>query len=139
MRVGEVCSRNVIIVKSDASVVEVAKLMRQNAVGDVVVVESRNQQQIPVGIITDRDIAVHVVAGEVDPQTIAVKDAMSFELVTVLEDDGVVETIALFRERKIRRVPVIDGQGVLVGILTIDDVIDLLAELLTDIAKLVAP
>ena len=52
MRVGEVCSRNVIIVKSDASVVEVAKLMRQNAVGDVVVVESRNQQQIPVGIIT---------------------------------------------------------------------------------------
>ena len=139
MRVGEICSRNVIIVNSDASVVEAAKLMRQNVVGDVVVVESRNQQQVPVGIITDRDIAVHVVAGEVDPQTIAVKDAMSFELVTVLEDDGVVETIALFRERKIRRVPVIDGQGALVGILTIDDVIDLLAELLTDIAKLVAP
>ena len=75
----------------------------------------------------------------VNPETIAVKDAMSFDLVTASENDGVVETITLFRERKIRRIPVVDNQGVLVGILTVDDVIDLLAELLTDIAKLVAP
>ena len=139
MRVGEICNRNVVVVEDTASVVDAARLMRQHNVGDVLVVKELNQPQVPMGIITDRDIAVHVVADEVDPETIAVKDAMSFELVTASENDGVVETITLFRERKIRRIPVVDNHGVLVGILTVDDVIDLVAELLTDIAKLVAP
>ena len=139
MRVGEICNRNVVIVEGDATVVEAAKLMRQHNVGDVLVVEGLNKPQAPIGIVTDRDIAVHVVAGEAKPESISVRDAMSFELVTASENDGVVETITLFRERKIRRIPVVDTQGVLVGILTVDDVIDLLAELLADIAKLVSP
>ncbi|MDH3693090.1 MAG: CBS domain-containing protein, partial [Gammaproteobacteria bacterium] len=98
MRVGEICNRNVVVVEDTASVVDAARLMRQHNVGDVLVVKELNQPQVPMGIITDRDIAVHVVADEVDPETIAVKDAMSFELVTASENDGVVETITLFRE-----------------------------------------
>ncbi len=139
MRVGEICNRNVVVVEGDASIVEAAKLMRKHNVGDVLVVEALNQPQAPIGIVTDRDIAVHVVADEVAPESIAVRDAMSFDLVTVNENEGVVETITLFRQRKIRRIPVVDNQGILVGILTVDDVIDLVAELLSDIAKLIAP
>ena len=139
MRVGEICNRNVVVVEGDASIVEASKLMRKHNVGDVLVVEALNQPQAPIGIVTDRDIAVHVVAGEVAPESIAIRDAMSFDLVTVDENEGVVETITLFRQRKIRRIPVVDNQGILVGILTVDDVIDLVAELLSDIAKLIAP
>lgn len=137
MLIGEFCNRNVVVVTEAQSVTEAARIMRQHRVGDVVVTRGTDLRQVPVGILTDRDVATEIVADKVDPDSVTVKDTMSFELVTVSETDDMLQTVEMMRQRKIRRVPVVDEEGVLVGILTVDDVLDVIAEMLTDIAKLV--
>ncbi len=67
MPIGEICNRDTVIVKRDDTALEAAKLMRQHHVGDVVVVEERDGAQIPVGIVTDRDLVVEIMATELDP------------------------------------------------------------------------
>ena len=85
MSVGEICNREVIIVHRDETVQEAAKLMRQHHVGDVVVVDDRNGVRVPVGIVTDRDVVVEIVATELDQATMTVGDIMAQELFTVKE------------------------------------------------------
>ena len=82
MSVGEICNREVIIVHRDETVQEAAKLMRQHHVGDVVVVENRNGVSAPVGIVTDRDVVVKIVATELDQATMTVGDIMAQELLS---------------------------------------------------------
>jgi CBS domain-containing protein len=136
MSVGEFCNREVIIVEKQESVIEAAKLMRQHHVGDVVVVEEKEDMNIPVGIVTDRDIVVEVLAEDVEPASVAVADIMSGELATAREEDELLETIKYMRSRAVRRLPVVDARGALVGILTVDDVLDLVAEQLSDLVGL---
>ncbi len=137
MPVSDLCNRHVVTIQKDASVWQAADLMRTLHVGDVVVVEERDGQRVPVGIVTDRDIVVEVLAEEVDPRTITVGDFMSYELITVNEEDDVLDTIKLMRSEGIRRVPVVDGGGALVGILAVDDLIDFMAEMLSGIGSLI--
>lgn len=137
MSVGELCNRNVVIVRKGDSILQAARLMRQHHVGDLVVVEGHDGPQIPVGIVTDRDIVVEVVAKDIDLGAVSVGDVMSFDLVTVMEDENLFEVIELMRSKGVRRVPVVDKEGALVGILAVDDVIDLLAEALWDVAGLI--
>lgn len=128
MNIGELCNREVIVANRDDSVLSAAKLMREYHVGDVVVVEQRGQDRVPVGILTDRDIVVELVATEVDTKTITVSDAMSTELLAVKEDDDLSALIEQMRGKAVRRVPVVDANGALVGIVTVDDIIDVMAE-----------
>ena len=137
MTIGEFCNREVIIINRDDSVLEAAKLMRQYHVGDVVVVEQRDDKRVPVGILTDRDIVVELVASEVDPSSISVGDAMSDELLTANENEQLTELVEKMRGKGVRRVPVVDANEGLVGIVTIDDLIDLLAEQLNSLVGLV--
>lgn len=137
MTVGAVCNREVVVIERDASILEAARLMREYHVGDVVVTEPRQGGPVPVGILTDRDIVVGLVAKEVDLKTIAVGDAMSFELLTVREDEDLLPTIEQMCSRGVRRVPVVNSAGALVGILAVDDLIELVAELLADLVKLI--
>lgn len=137
MRVGEVCNREVVVTDRNSTLVETAKLMRSQHVGDVVVVEERPDGVHPVGILTDRDIVVELIAEEVDLDVVSVGDVMSFELVTASEADDLFDTIKRMRNKGIRRLPVIAGNGALVGILTVDDLIELVAEQLTDLVKLI--
>ena len=137
MQVGEFCNREVVIVDRDTTILEAAKLMRSHHVGNLVVTESQHSRQIPVGILTDRDIVVELLAEEIDLEKILVGDAMSFDLHKVEEHTGVQEALELMREQGIRRVPVVDRAGALVGILTMDDLLELLAEQLTDLVRLV--
>ena len=137
MLVGEYCNREVVVVEEEKSVTEAAAIMRQYHVGDVVICKAKYGKQMPVGIITDRDIALEIVAKGTDPDSIRVGDAMSFELVTVTEHDDLMHVIELMRDKGIRRVPVIDADEALVGILTVDDIVDLLSEVLVDLAHLV--
>jgi CBS domain-containing protein len=137
MRVGEVCNREVVVTDKNATLVETAKLMRSQHVGDVVVVEERPDGIYPVGILTDRDIVVELIADEVDLAAVSVGDVMTFELVTASEADDLFDTIKRMRNKGIRRLPVVAGNGTLVGILTVDDLIDLVAEQLTDLVKLI--
>jgi CBS domain-containing protein len=124
-------------VQLNSTVLEAAQLMRQHHVGDVLVVEDRGGVQVPVGIVTDRDLVVEIMAPELDQMVITVGDIMILELATVKENTGVFEAIQYMRAKGVRRLPVVDDSGGLVGILTLDDLLELLAEELLALANLV--
>ena len=136
MRVGEFCNRDVIIVDRDTDIIAAAKLMRSEHVGDLVIVDTQDSGQIPVGILTDRDIVVELLATDVDLDKVSVGDAMSYELVVAREEDDLQETLAKMRQNGIRRVPVVNTAGALVGILTVDDLLEVYAEQFSDLVKL---
>ena len=137
MRVGEYCNREVVVIEQDDSITEAARVMREYHVGNVIIVRSENGKQIPLGILTDRDIALEIVAKSTDPESLRVGDAMSYELTTVSEDDDLMQLIEIMRDKGIRRVPVVDVDETLVGIITVDDLLDLLSEVFIDIVHLV--
>jgi CBS domain-containing protein len=128
MPVSEICNREVVIVHRDNTTLEAAQLMRQHHVGDVVVVEERDGARVPLGIVTDRDLVVEIMATGVDQTVITVGDIMMTGLATAKDDAGVYETIGYMRAKGVRRMPVVDNKGGLVGILTFDDLLELLAE-----------
>lgn len=136
MFVGEICNRQVVICGRDDSIQNAAELMRDNHVGDVIVVEHKEGKHFPIGILTDRDIVIEVLAEGVNLNDIAVNDVMSSELISVKEDDYIIETIEQMRDRGIRRVPVVNQEGSLEGILAVDDTIELVAELLSNLVRL---
>jgi CBS domain-containing protein len=136
MLVGEVCNRDVIITEPSDSIYAVAELMRSYHVGDVVVVERRGEQRVPVGIMTDRDIVIELIAKQVDMKSVTVGDAMSTDLLTAQESDQLTELVERMRARGVRRVPVVNGDGGLVGIVAVDDVVGLAAEQLTSLVML---
>lgn len=138
MSIGDICNREVVLVNKDSSVQDAARLMRVHHVGDLVVAEERDGRRIPIGILTDRDIVIEVIAEDVDVGSVAIGDVMSFKLLTAREQDDTFDTIKLMQTKGVRRLPVVDKQGQLVGIVTIDDLIDLLAETLMDVAGLIA-
>jgi CBS domain-containing protein len=137
MPISEVCNREVVIVRAGDSVLEAARLMRQHHVGDVLVVEDRGGSRVPIGIVTDRDLVVEIMAAQLDPTAITVSDIMVSELVTVKESAGLFEAIEYMHAKGVRRLPVVDDSGGLVGILTLDDLLELLAEEMAALARLV--
>ena len=137
MRVGEYCNREVVVVEEGESITETAQIMREHHVGDVIIVRSEHRKKIPKGILTDRDIALEIVAKSADPEIVRAGDAMSYELTTVNEDDDLMHAIEIMRDKGIRRLPVVDIDEALVGILTVDDVLDLFSEVFIDIVHLV--
>jgi CBS domain-containing protein len=138
MTIGAICNREIITVQRDATVLHAAKLMRQYHVGDVIVVENRIKQCVPVGIVTDRDIVVELVATELDCNVITVGDIVISKLIVVKDSAGVFEAIQLMVSKGVRRLPVVDDGGGLVGIVTLDDLLLLLAKEFSSLAKLVA-
>ncbi|MEE9598204.1 MAG: CBS domain-containing protein [Acidiferrobacterales bacterium] len=138
MSIGEICNREVVLIDKDSSIQDAARLMRAHHVGDLVVAEERDGRRIPIGILTDRDIVIEVIAEGVDLSSVAIGDVMSFKLLTAREEDDTFDTIKAMQTKGVRRLPVVDKQGRLVGIVTIDDLIDLLAETLMDVAQLIA-
>ena len=137
MPISEICNREVVVVQRDDTALEAAKLMRQHHVGDVLVVEDRNGVRVPVGIVTDRDLIMEIMAPELDGLVITVGDIMAQELVTVKESTGIFEAIQYMRQMAVRRLPIVNEGGGLIGILTLDDLLELLSEELLEIAKLV--
>lgn len=136
MSIGQFCIRDTVIVKKGDTIVEAAKVMRKHHVGSVVVVEESEHGCKPVGILTDRDLVVEILAEEVAPEAVTVGDVMSFELVTAREQDGLWETLQRMRASGVRRIPVVDDRGVLVGIVSADDYLEILSAELGELAKL---
>jgi CBS-domain-containing membrane protein len=111
--------------------------MRKHHVGDLVVVEQVDgNARVPVGIVTDRDIVVSVIALGLDPSSLLVGDIMSDDLLTTSEQDDVYATIERMRFRGIRRVPVVDAAGGLTGIVSADDLLEFLAEEMGDLSRI---
>ena len=127
MSIKECCSVGIVSCDVDASITEVAALMRKHHVGDVVVVQTREADCIPIGIVTDRDIVMEAVALDVDADVFTAGDLMSAPLVTVSEDAGFVEALRLMRSNKVRRMPVVNSNGTLFGIVSADDIVKLLS------------
>ncbi len=138
MSIGAICNREVVIASKNETILEAADLMRKFHVGTLVVAKESEAGRIPIGILTDRDIVVEVIAKGMDVGELFVKEVMSSNPVTVRESDGISETLGLMVAKGIRRVPVVDDKGNLTGILSTDDVLDLLAEEFSDIAKLIS-
>ena len=136
MPVGEICNREVVVAERTTTIVEAARLMRRYHVGDLVVVDEVQGRRVPVGMVTDRDLVVEVIAREQPFASCTVSAVMSATLVCVPETAGVIEAIQLMRSHGVRRVPVVDAGGALVGILAADDLLDLLAEELSALARI---
>ena len=135
MNVGEICSRIVVVVESSTPVQQAAKLMRDHHIGALVVTEGGAGARRPIGIVTDRDMVIEVVAADVDYRTLTVGDIMSERPATLKETAGLFETIAQMRNGGVRRLVVLDANEHLLGIVAMDDLIPVLAEELSVLAQ----
>jgi predicted transcriptional regulator len=120
MKIGGYCNREVITAEQDISVLEAAKLMRSSHVGCLVIVNENNQ---PVGIVTDRDIVVEVIAEELSVDSVSIKDFMAGSPAVVREDDDINTALLIMEKHGVRRIPVLNDNTQLVGILALDDIL----------------
>lgn len=139
MTVGEICNRNVVVAPKTEMIVDAARRMRTSHVGDLVVIENRNGRHFPVGIVTDRDIVISVVAGDPDHiNYLLVSDVMSDDLITAREHDSFEAALKKMEEHGVRRLPIVDADGALIGILTLDDILQYLTGQQSELVALVA-
>jgi CBS domain-containing protein len=132
MKTGEACNRTVVVVGRETSLGEAAKLMREHHVGSLVVAKQCYGNR-PLGIVTDRDMVVEVMAEGLDYQAVTVGDIMGDKLVVAREQDDSLDTLKLMRSQGVRRIPVVTEKGDLAGIVTVDDLLEIVAEELEDI------
>lgn len=130
--VTDICRRDVVVVRGSDELVTAAQRMREEHIGYLVVVDEDGRK--PIGVLTDRDIVITVIAREVDPATLKVGDVMTRNPVTVRDADMMNVALQAMRAIGVRRVPVVDASGVLTGVLSLDDVLDGLAEELSHVA-----
>ncbi len=131
---GEICTREVTIAFKQTSLVEAAQLMRQDHVGCLVVVDDENGSRCVRGLITDRDMVMAVIATGLDPEPLCVEDVMTERLVTARENDSLMDLMRSMRDHGVRRVPVVGLQDELMGLVTLDDVLKILAQELSLLA-----
>jgi CBS domain-containing protein len=138
LSVGELCTRITVIAHRKMGVDEAARLMREHHVGCLVVVEDTLAGRMTVGILTDRDIVITVVAQDLTPAAVTVGDVMSTDLATAREADSVLDALAVMRRRGVRRLPVTDAKGSLIGLITMDDVLGVISEQLRGVVQMIA-
>lgn len=134
MRVGDFCKHGVVTVDPSADGVTIAKLMRDEHVGFLVVVEEGDPNRKPLGVLTDRDLVLQVCARDVDMHGITAADIMSRQPLMAREGDDLNDLLQAMRIDGFRRVPVVNANGALTGIIAIDDAIDVIAGLLCDVS-----
>lgn len=119
-------------IEEGTSILDCARTMRSMHVGSLVVV---NKKREPIGMLTDRDISIEVVALERDPKSLKVEDVMSAPVCTAHSDETVVDALARMREQGIRRLPVVDKEGTLCGIVTANNIVEEISEQLDSIVR----
>jgi CBS domain-containing protein len=136
MTIGTLYSKSVATVGRDATAEEAARLMREKHVGALVVVNP-GDSAIPLGVITDRDIVLEAVVQGIAPETVDVGSLMSSPAVTVPEEAGVLEALSRMAAQGVRRAPIVDRNGRLRGLASVDDLLPLLAQELARISVLI--
>jgi CBS domain-containing protein len=138
MAIGDFCTRDVVTAISTTDLAGAARLMRDNHVGSLVVVDAAKPLK-PIGIITDRDIVTKVVAGEVDAHTVTVGEVVEGRsLACVQEHDSPIAALRLMREHGVRRLPVVKAAGDLCGIVTFDDFVEMESAAIDDLVTAMA-
>ncbi len=120
--VEQVCVHNVVAIDHDIPLVQCAKIMHDGKIGSLVITELRNGLSIPVGILTDRDIAVKVVAFSLDPNVFTARDIMTQPLITAQPEEDLRQVLTRMKNNGVHRVPVVSAEGALIGILAVDDI-----------------
>lgn len=134
MKVAECCKRAVVSISASADIADAARLMRERHVGFLIAFKEQDALRRPIGVLTDRDIVLQVMARDLDPHAITVMDVMTRQPLVANESDDLSEVLQAMRLAGIRRVPVTDDRGALTGILAIDDALELITGLLCDIS-----
>ena len=139
MTAGELCNRTVYIIRANESVLEAARLMQKYHVGCLIVVEERGKDRIPIALVTDRDLVVKgITEASAKLETMQVARVMSEELVTARDTERMYDVRKKMRARGVRRIPVVDGDDRLQGIIAFDDMVEWMAQELADLAQLVS-
>jgi CBS domain-containing protein len=133
MSIGRICQREVDTADSKECARAAARRMATRCVGTLVILD---REKRPVGILTDRDLAVRVLAEGLNPDTTPVADVMTLHPTTVNENTSIEDVLALMRAKSVRRLPVVERQGRLVGLVSVDDVLAQLAEEFRHLGKL---
>jgi len=138
MNIGEICSREVYVFGPEETLADAAAEMERRHVGAVVVIEHEGDCVRPIGIVTDRDVVRGQISRRADLFSIAIKDVMTARPLTVNESCGVTEAIGQMSARGVRRAPVVNSSGDLVGIVTFDDLLPVVVEEIGALARLLA-
>jgi CBS domain-containing protein len=128
LKVRDVAVHDAVTARPAESIGTCARRMHDEHVGCLVVVEPNDGGEFPVGMLTDRDIAIEVVAFGLDPATMTAADVMSERPVVVEEDDDLLDALAHMRERGVRRLPVVRPDGALAGVLALDNLLEALGQ-----------
>ena len=134
MSIGKICVRDVYLADAAESTYVAAKRMRKHSVGTLVVLDKDKK---PLGIVTDRDLSMQVIAAGKDPSEVKVAQVMTVDPRSLREDTPIEEGLRVMRGGKCRRLPVVDDKGALQGLVSIDDILELLAEEMSQIAKII--
>ena len=134
MSVGRICIRDVDLAEPNESVQIAARRMNSRKVGTLMILDSNSR---PVGILSDRDLAIRVVGEGLNALETTVHDVMSKAPESVCEDTAIEAALCRMRAGPYRRLPVVDNDGKLVGIVSLDDILDLLSEEFNEIGRLV--
>ncbi|HMA08769.1 MAG TPA: CBS domain-containing protein [Ramlibacter sp.] len=134
MNIASICQRRVITIESDASLKEAAASMRENHVGALVVIDAVEPSRV-AGVVTDRDLAIEVLAGDVDAARIQIGQLVNGSLVAVAGSAGIQDAVATMEERGVRRLLVTDDEGRVIGFLSSDDLLDAVASELSGLAN----
>jgi CBS domain-containing protein len=137
MNVAEVCTREVLKIRAEQPLIEAARLMQRRQVGALVVIEKQGRSVRPVGILTDRDIVCGQFAHQADMHCLTVAEVMAAPAATVAENYSLEQAIAVLHARAVRRAPVVNSTGELVGIVTLDDLLPAMAGELNALAHLI--
>jgi CBS domain-containing protein len=117
----DVMTRNPVNARPEDTVASVARLMKENDIGPVPIVENNNSKRL-VGIVTDRDLAIKVVAAGRDPQKTQVKEVMTTNVITCRDDDDIEMALDAMSTQQLRRIPVVDKGNMLMGIIAQADI-----------------
>lgn len=128
LKIRDVAVHEPVTARPTDSIGTCARRMHDEHVGCLVIVEDNDGEEFPVGILTDRDIAIEVVAFGLDPATMTAGDVMSEKPVLVEEDDDLLDALARMRERGVRRLPVVRPDGALSGMLALDNLLEAMGE-----------
>jgi len=136
MKVGKACSRKPVTARADIDIIEAARLMRKHHVGTLIITEDRDGISTPVGIVTDRDLVVEVLPRDMNLHKFKLGEVMTGSPLIAKEEDDLYETLEKMWLKGVRRVPVVNAADNLVGVLSTDDVLEVLARELSGVIKL---